>query len=398
MLSWAVIIMTVTTLIVLYLGWRLITPLPVGPKRKITLWLFLAIMLYGHRATWFLQRSGGKYECLACDSIDWVGFTFLGFISILIVLMLARDIPRLFSSTMSGLNKLFVRRSKRPYFIEPDLARRRFMLNATNGALLAAALPMTGYGVFNARGKPSVVRNALPVAGLPGGLDGFTIAQISDTHIGTTIRSEWARMVVDAVNELGPDVIVHTGDLVDGSVDGLKEDIQPMGDLTASHGVWFCTGNHEYYSGVHEWLAEAARLGMTPLVNEHRLIDTGRGRILLAGVTDINSQRIEPSHVSSPPAAMRGAPEHDVSILLAHQPNSVFEAARSGFDVQLSGHTHGGQYFPYNFVIHLFQTYVRGLYLHGDTVLYVNTGTGYWGPPIRLGTTPEITLHTLRRA
>ncbi|BDQ35169.1 metallophosphoesterase [Pseudodesulfovibrio portus] len=397
MLTWAVIVMTVTTLIVLYLGWRLIAPLPVGRKRKITLWLMLAILMYGHRITWFMQRSGSKYECLVCDSIDWVGFTFLGFISILIILMFVRDIPRLISSIMSSLNKLFVRRSKRPYFIEPDLDRRRFMLNATNGALFAAALPLTGYGMFNARREPAVVNSVLPVVGLPEGLDGFTIAQISDTHIGPTIRSGWARMVVDAVNRLGADMVVHTGDLVDGSVDGLKEDIAPMGELHASHGVWFCTGNHEYYSGVHEWLVEADRLGMTPLVNEHRLIDTGRGRILLAGVSDYRSQRIEPTHVSSPSAAMQGAPEFDVSILLAHQPNSIHEAAKAGFDVQLSGHTHGGQYFPYNFVIHLFQTYVRGLHLHEDTVLYVNTGTGYWGPPIRLGTTPEITLHTLKR-
>ena len=398
MLSWALIVMTVTTLIVLYLGWRLISPLPVGPKRKITLWLFLAVMLYGHRVTWFLHRSGGKYECMTCDSIDWVGFTFLGFISILIILMLIRDIPQLISSFMSALKKLFVRRSKRPYFIEPNLARRRFLLNASNSALFVAALPMTGYGMLNARSKPSVARNDLPVAGLPAGLDGFTIAQISDTHIGPTIRSAWARMVVDEVNALGADLIVHTGDLVDGEVDGLKEDVQPMGELSAPYGVWFCTGNHEYYSGVHEWLAEADRLGMKPLVNEHALIDTEGGRILLAGVTDLRSQRIEPTHVSSPSAAMRGAPNHDVSILLAHQPDSVYEAAKAGFDIQLSGHTHGGQYFPYNYIIHLFQTFVGGLYLHENTLLYVSTGTGYWGPPIRLGTTPEITLHTLRRA
>ncbi|MBG0791597.1 MAG: metallophosphoesterase [Desulfovibrionaceae bacterium] len=394
----AVIALTVTTLLVLYLGWRFISPLPLGLRRKAFLWVFLAVMLFGHRLTWFLHRSGSKVECMACDSIDWVGFTFLGLVSILVFLMLIRDIPRLVSSIMSGLTKLFVRRSKRPYFIEPNLARRRFMLNATNSAMLAAALPMTGYGMFNARRKPSVVRNDLPVIGLPQGLDGFTIAQITDTHIGPTIRADWARMVVDEVNRVGADMVVHTGDLVDGSVDGLKEDIAPMADLDAPHGVWFCTGNHEYYSGVHEWLAEARRLGMRPLINEHTVVDTGRGRILLAGVTDINSQRIEPSHVSSPRAAMRGASGFDVSILLAHQPDSVFEAARTGFDVQLSGHTHGGQYFPYNFIIHFFQTYVRGLYLHEKTVLYVSPGTGYWGPPVRLGTSPEITLHTLRRA
>jgi len=397
MMIWVAIVLTVLTLIVLYLGWRFIEPLPMGRKRKVTAWLLLATMLFGHRVTWFLQRTN-EYECLACDSIDWVGFTFFGFISILIFFMLMRDIPSLFASIVSGLNKLFVRRSRRPYFIEPNLARRRFLLNATNGAMLTAALPMTGYAVFNARRKPTVVSNRLPVPGLPEGLDGFSIAQVSDTHIGPTIRADWARMVVDEVNALGADVIVHTGDMVDGSVDGLKDDIRPFGDLSAPYGVWFCTGNHEYYSGVHAWLDEARRLGMQPLLNENRLVDTGKGRILLAGVTDYQSNRYESAHVSSPSDAMKDAPEHDVSILLAHQPKSVFAASRAGFDIQLSGHTHGGQYFPYNYVIHLFQEYVRGLYLHEDTLLYVNTGTGYWGPPLRLGTTPEITLHTLKRA
>jgi len=397
MMTWAVLVLTVTTLIVLYVGWRLIEPLPMGRKRKIAAWLALAILLYGHRMTWFLRRTD-DIQLLACDSIDWVGFTFFGFISILIFFMLVRDMPRFFGAICSGLNKLFVRRSRRPYFIEPDLERRRFMLNATNGVILAASLPMAGYAVVTARSKPSVIYNDLPIVDLPQGLDGFSIAQVSDTHIGPTIRKAWARMVVDEVNGLKPDMIVHTGDLVDGTVDGLKDDIQPMGDFSAPHGVWFCTGNHEYYSGVHEWLAEAQRLGIQPLVNENTLIDTGKGTILLAGVSDLRSDRLEPTHVSSPTDAMKGALPHDISILLAHQPNSVEEAAKVGYDIQLSGHTHGGQYFPYNYMIHLFQQYVRGLYVVDKTLLYVNTGTGYWGPPMRLGTTPEITLHTLRKA
>ncbi|WFS63554.1 metallophosphoesterase [Pseudodesulfovibrio thermohalotolerans] len=394
---WFIIVMTVSTLLVLYLGWRLINPLRIARSRKITLWSLLALLLFGHRLTWVLHRTN-RYELIVCDCIDWVGFTFLGFISILVVFMLARDIPSLFGALMSGLKRLFTRRSQRPYFIGPNHARRRFLLNASNGLFLAAALPMTGFGVYNARRKPSVLKNDLFVLDLPEGLDGFTIAQISDTHIGPTIRADWARKVVDAVNGLDPDLIVHTGDMVDGAVDGLKTDVLPFGDLNAPHGVWFCTGNHEYYSGVFEWLSEARRLGIRPLVNEHALIDTGRGRLLLAGVTDLRAGRMVPGHVSSPSKAMAEAPEHDVSVLLAHQPDSVYAASEAGFDIQLSGHTHGGQYFPYNYVIHLFQTFVRGPYIHDGTQLYVNMGTGYWGPPMRIGTMPEITLHTLRRA
>jgi hypothetical protein len=394
---WFIIVMTVSTLLVLYLGWRLINPLRIARSRKITLWSLLALLLFGHRLTWMLHRTN-RYELIACDCIDWVGFTFLGFISILVVFMLARDIPSLFGALVSGLKRLFTRRSRRPYFIGPNHARRRFLLNASNGLFLAAALPMTGFGVYNARRKPSVLKNDLFVLDLPDGLDGFTIAQISDTHIGPTIRADWARKVVDAVNGLDPDLIVHTGDMVDGAVDGLKTDVLPFGDLNAPHGVWFCTGNHEYYSGVFEWLSEARRLGIRPLVNEHALIDTGQGRLLLAGVTDLRAGRMVPGHASSPSKAMAEAPEHDVSLLLAHQPDSVYAASEAGFDIQLSGHTHGGQYFPYNYVIHLFQTFVRGPYIHDGTQLYVNMGTGYWGPPMRIGTVPEITLHTLRRA
>lgn len=394
---WFIIVMTVSTLLVLYLGWRLINPLPLGIKRKITLWFLLALLLYGHRLTWVLHRSN-RYELLACDTIDWIGFTFLGFISILVVFMLARDIPSLFGRMISGVKRLFTRRSKLPYFIGPDRSRRRFLLNASNGVIMAAVLPMAGFGVYNARRKPSVLTNDLRLPVLPAGLDGFTIAQISDTHIGPTIRGDWARRVVAEVNALSPDLIVHTGDMVDGAVDGLKTDVQPFGELHAPHGVWFCTGNHEYYSGVFEWLAEARQLGMRPLVNEHAIIDTGKGRILLGGVTDLRMGASVPGQASSPAKAMAGAPDHDVSVLLAHEPDSVYAAAEAGFDVQLSGHTHGGQYFPYNYVIHLFQTYVRGPYLYEDTHLYVNMGTGYWGPPMRIGTRPEITLHTLRRA
>lgn len=393
---WLVIVLTVATLLTLYLGWRLINPAPLSIKWKLIAWAMVGLLLFGQRLTWFLRREG--VEGLMYNGIDWVGFTFLGLVSLVVVLMLVRDFPILFRRTSDGLKTIFIKRSKRPYFIEPDRERRRFLLNASNAAILAVSVPLSGYAIFEARRKPTIVRNDLPIANLPEGLDGFTIAQISDTHIGPTIRGDWMQMVADEVNKLGADMIVHTGDMVDGSVADLNGAVKPIADLNAPHGVWLCTGNHEYYSGVEQWMAEAERLGMTVLNNENRIIDTGKGKILLAGVTDYRGGRIYPPHESSPKRAMSGAVGHDVSILLAHQPRSVFEASEAGFDVQLSGHTHGGQYFPYTLAVHLFQPYVRGLHLHGDTLLYVNVGTGYWGPPMRLGAEPEITLHTLRRA
>jgi len=392
---WIVIVLTVATLLTLYLGLRLIEPSNMSRKHKVAAWLVVGGLLFGQRLTWFLHREG--FEGYLFNAIDWVGFVFLGFVSILVIFMLVRDIPFIFNAIKSGLYKMFVRRSKRPYFIEPDRERRRFLLNASNAVILAATVPLTGYAIFEARSKPTVIYNDLPILDLPEGLDGFTIAQISDTHIGPTIRGDWMQMVVDEVNKLGADMVVHTGDMVDGSVASLNGSVKPLGDLKAPYGKWLCTGNHEYYSGVNDWLKEARRLKIQPLVNEHALIDTGKGKILLAGVSDYRGSRLEPAHVSSPADAMKGAPEHDVSIMLAHQPRSVFEASKAGVDIQLSGHTHGGQYFPYTFAINMFQPYVRGLHLHDDTLIYVNSGTGYWGPPMRLGSPPEITLHTLRR-
>ena len=395
-MSFRLIVFTIASLLTLYLGWRLITPAPLSRVRKLTAWLVVALALFAHPI--LRQASHSGWEGDVINAVYWVGYSFFGLATILVALMVARDLPILASRIMSLVRRLTTRRSKRPYFTGPDKGRRRFLLNATNATLLAATLPLTGYAAWEANRRPSVLNNDLPVLNLPEGLDGFTIAQVSDTHIGLTLGRDWARKVVDEVRALAPDMIVHTGDMVDGSVEALKDAVHPFGELSAPHGVWFCTGNHEYYSGVLPWLKEIRRLGMTPLVNEHRLVDTGHGKILMAGVTDYDAARILPAHASSPEAAMAGAPDHDLSILLAHRPRSVFAGSEAGFDVQLSGHTHGGQYFPYTLAIHLFQPYVRGLYHHGDTLLYVNQGTGYWGPPLRLGTVPEITLHTLRRA
>ncbi|WP_319467713.1 metallophosphoesterase [uncultured Pseudodesulfovibrio sp.] len=396
MLMWLVFVLTVATFLIAYLGWRLVEPMPISRGRKLAAWFCIAVLLYGQRVLWFVRRESVGSDIF--NVIDWIGYSFLGLVSIVVVFMLLRDFPILVRRTVHFARKFYIRRSRRPYFIGPDRERRRFLLNVTNAGILAVSMPMAGYAVYEARRKPSIVHNELPVIGLPAGLDGFTIAQISDTHIGPTIRGDWTRMVVDEVNSLGADMIVHTGDVVDGSVAALNGAVGPFGSLAAPHGVWFCTGNHEYYSGVERWTHKLKDLGMKPLNNEHTLIETGKGRILLGGVTDFTGGRIYPPHDSSPAKAMADAPEHDVSILLAHQPRSVFEASRAGFDIQLSGHTHGGQYFPWTLAIHFFQPYIRGLHLHENTLLYVNVGTGYWGPPMRLGAVPEITLHTLRSA
>jgi predicted MPP superfamily phosphohydrolase len=265
----------------------------------------------------------------------------------------------------------------------------------THGALAVPVLAAlaTVVGFVNARRRARVRHVDIAIAGLPAALNGFSIAQISDLHVGPTIKRNYLERVVDAVNDLRADMIAVTGDLVDGSVRELSRHTEPLARLTARHGAFFVTGNHEYYSGAQAWVAEMRRLGLSVLINEHVVLSHQGARIVVAGVTDISAGYFDPSHVSDPAAAIRGAPGNaGVKVLLAHQPRSAFAAAPAGFDLQLSGHTHGGQFFPWNYVVRLFHPFTAGLHRVGGLQVYISRGTGYWGPPKRLGAPSEITL------
>ena len=194
------------------------------------------------------------------------------------------------------------------------------------------------------------------------------------------------------VNGLGADMVALTGDLVDGTVSQLEKDVAPLAEVKSELGNFFVTGNHEYYSGVQAWVKKIRALGFTVLLNEHRIISRGNGRILVGGVTDYRGGYFMESHRTDPGKAAVGAPAADLRILLAHQPKNIFGASNAGFDLQISGHTHGGQFFPWNFFIGLNQPFVKGLHRYRKTMIYVSRGTGYWGPPVRVGAPSEITL------
>jgi predicted MPP superfamily phosphohydrolase len=189
-------------------------------------------------------------------------------------------------------------------------------------------------------------------------------------------------------------LIALTGDVADGFPPALRHDVAPLAALHAPLGKYFVTGNHEYYWDAASWVRELEHLGFSALVNAHRLLRRGAARLLLAGVTDLSASGQVVGHASDPAAAVAGAPESDVRVLLAHQPKSAFAAHAVGFDLQLSGHTHGGQYFPFNLLVRLFQPFVAGLHRLEAMWLYVSRGTGYWGPPLRLGAPGEITLNS----
>jgi predicted MPP superfamily phosphohydrolase len=227
-------------------------------------------------------------------------------------------------------------------------------------------------------------------------MDGFTILHLSDIHLDLVHGRRWLMEVVTRANALEPDLIAITGDLAEGSVAQFGGDAEPIRELNAPHGVFFVTGNHEYFHDLDGWLEYLANAGVRVLRNERVSIGTDDVCFDLAGVDDHEGERLAPGHGPDLGKALEGrAPQREV-VLLAHQPRIIKEAARNDVGLVLSGHTHGGQIWPFSYLVYLQQPYVKGLHEENGTRLYLSSGTGFWGPPMRLGTTAEMALITLR--
>jgi predicted MPP superfamily phosphohydrolase len=367
-------ILAIGVLLHLYIALRLVPDAPVNDALRWAACLYLA-------ASCFLIPLGARARQLAPSwsrPAAWIGLTAMGFFSSLFVLTLLRDVL-LFGAWAVGALR--------------GVAADGPALRATSAmAVPALALLFTLVGLYNARRRAPIVSVDVPIAGLPPGLHGFTIAQISDVHVGPTIRRPYVEAIVAAVNELRADIVAVTGDVVDGPVDVLSPHTAPLGRLTGRYGTYLVTGNHEYYSGAPEWVAEFQRLGLNVLSNRHVVISHNGARLVLAGVTDYTAGQFDPDQRSDPRGALLGAPpEVPVRILLAHQPRTAMAAEPAGYTLQLSGHTHGGQFLPWNFFVRLQQPFTAGLKKMGRLWIYTSRGTGYWGPPMRLGAPSEIT-------
>ena len=366
------LLMFVLWLLHAYIGWRLIPALAFAPALQ---WALGALLL----ASWLLMPMAllarrVRRQPLS-DRLAWAGVLLMGLFSSLFVLTLLRD-------ALGVLAWIVSFRMALPPWLVPA--------SALAVPLLAGLLTLWGY--VNARRTARVRRVDVPIAGLPEALHGFSIAQISDVHVGPTIKRGYLQAIVERVNALDADLVAVTGDLVDGSVQHLAVHVAPLAALRSRHGTFFVTGNHEYYCGAQAWVDELRRLGLRVLMNEHVLLKRGDATLALAGVSDYGAHHYDATQRSDPQAAIAGVPdEARVRVLLAHQPRSAPAAAAAGFHLQLSGHTHGGQFLPWKWFVRLQQPFTAGLHRWQDLWVYVSRGTGYWGPPKRLGAPSEIT-------
>ena len=346
-------------------------PAPWARLATIALVVMFVLLMSSFVAIRGLPRAYG-------GPLAWVVYTWLGILFFMVVSLGASDLARFVTVRVQGLATL------------EDPERRQAIARLFAGGATLLGLGLSASGAVSVLSPTAVKRVRVVIDRLTGAASGMRIVQISDVHVGPTIGRTFIRGIVDRINALDADVVVITGDLVDGPVERLVEHVAPLADLRAKHGVYFVTGNHEYYAGADAWIAHLATLGVRTLRNERVRIG-GEDGFDLAGIDDHSAG-------SDLPKALAGREADRACVLLAHQPRGIELADELGVDLQLSGHTHGGQMFPWNFAVRLQQPFIAGLHKLARAQIYVSCGTGYWGPPMRVGAPAEITEIELVKA
>ena len=361
-------------------------------RRGRTRWVFTGVLVALMTllfATLLLPRVTGLREPAW---FAWPGYIWFGLVVYLFLTLLALEPVRLALWSWS--------KRKSPPAAEPatrgPLNRRLFLARAGAVAAGAASVSLVGAGVANAIGPPDLLRLPVRLRRLDPAFNGFRIAVVSDIHLGPLAGRAHTERIVRMINETEPDLVALVGDLVDGTVEQLGSAAEPLRDLESREGAFFVTGNHEYFvEDPSSWLRELERLGVQPLRNENTAIRRGSAAFDLAGVNDVaGEERSDPPDFDR---ALAGADSSRPTILLAHQPVQVEEAAVRGVDLQLSGHTHGGQMWPFHYIVRAVQPSLAGLSTVENTQLYVTRGAGFWGPPVRIGAQADITVLSLER-
>lgn len=367
-----------------YFWVRLVRPSALPPPWPLLCTAWLALFAIYLPASLILERWTPRSVHTV---FSWVTFVWMGFAFLLFALTLTGELVRAARLAASAARWL-------PGREDPDFLRG--FHRAVSGGALGGALLLSGLALFSGLGPVPVKRVRIALPRWPASLSPYTIAQISDLHVGPTLGRRFVLGVVEKIERMKPDLIVITGDLADGSVKELASDLDPLSRLRARDGVYFVTGNHEYYSGVDAWVAFLRARGIRVLRNERVSIGEAGG-FDLAGVEDFHAHGPDPEHHPDLPRALAGRDPGRPLILLAHQPRAVVEASSLGVDLQISGHTHGGQIFPFHLIVNLTQPFLAGLHQLGRAHIYVSRGTGEWGPPMRLLAPREITRIELIR-
>ena len=372
-----------------YLWARLVRDPQLPSPWNVVLKLVLALLAVGAPTAMVVGRAVGGDRPDLRTALAWPAFIWLGTMFLLLAAVFTADAARAVIA--------IARRLAGSGAFDPD--RRTFIARLSATAIAVLVTGLGGAALRSALRPVDVRRIRVRLDRLPRAQHGFTLVQLTDLHVGPTIGRAFIDDVVRRTNALEPDLVAITGDLVDGSVNQLRDAIAPLAELRARHGVFFVTGNHEYFSGAEAWLNELTRLGIRVLRNERVSIGQGETSFDLGGIDDHSASRyggLKPDDAVS--RALSGRDASRELVLLAHQPRSLFVAERFGVGLQLSGHTHGGQIWPFKYLVRLQQPFVAGLHRHGDAQIYVSCGTGYWGPPMRLGAPAEITHVTLESA
>jgi predicted MPP superfamily phosphohydrolase len=370
------VVLTVVLLLLFSVPWQVIVATAFWPTPVVLVGtIVFALALVGFPAAMVLGH-GPRH----LDGLARLGDTTLGVIWVLFTWSVFGDVARVVL-TLAGV---------------PNPARSRIVALV----VLVIGLVLVVLGNIEAMRLPRIRTVDVVIPRLGPALDGLRVAVLADTHFGPIDRRAWSVRVADAVNGLAADVVCHVGDLADGTVAQRTAQVAPMGDVRATTAKLYITGNHEYFSEAQEWLDHMAGLGWDPLHNRHHVVTRGADQVIFAGVDDRTAAGSgQVGHGADLPAALAGIGPDTPVVLLAHQPKYVSQTVAAGVDLQIAGHTHGGQIWPFHLMVRLDQKHLHGLSRHGErTQLYVSRGSGFWGPPFRVFAPSEITLLVLRSA